>query len=138
MSQVVILDEAGVKVTDSHFEVPGASYPLREIESVARDRVPPASTGPILMIVCGILCLLAVAGNSPLVGGVIGVGLLVGAAGWWMKKKPAFAVRLRTESGEVTPVESYDEQFVDRVAAALEAARSGAGPGGRGPGESPE
>jgi hypothetical protein len=138
MSQGVILDEGGVKVTDTHFEVPGASYPLREIESVARDRVPPASTGPILMIVCGILCLLAVTGNSPFVGAVVGVGLLAGAAGWWMKKKPAFTVCLRTASGEVTPIESQDEQFVGRVAAALEAARSDAGPEGRALGESPE
>jgi len=138
MSQGVVLDEAGVKVTDTYFEVPGARYPLREIESVARDRVPPASTGPILMIVCGILCLLSVAGNSPLVGGVIGIGLLIGAAGWWMKKKPAFTVRLRTPSGEVTPIESQDPRFVDRVAAALEGARSGVGPGARAPGESPE
>jgi hypothetical protein len=138
MSQGVVFDEAGVKVTDSYFEVPGARYPLREIESVARDRVPPASTGPILMIVCGILCLLSVAGNSPLVGGVVGIGLLVGAAGWWMKKRPAFTVRLRTESGEVTPIESQDPHFVDRVAAALESARSGVGPGAGAPGESPE
>jgi hypothetical protein len=138
MSQGVVLDEAGVKVTATHFEVPGARYPLREIESVARDRVPPASTGPILMIVCGILCLLSVAGSSPLVGGVIGIGLLVGAAGWWMKKKPAFTVRLRTASGEVTPIESQDPQFIDRVAVALEGARSGVAPGARTPGESPE
>ena len=73
MSQGVVLDEAGVKVTATHFEVPGARYPLRGIESVARDRVHPASTGPILMIVCGILCLLSVAGNSPLVGGRLSV-----------------------------------------------------------------
>ena len=138
MSQGVILDEGGVKVTDTHFEVPGASYPLGEIESVARDRVPPASTGPILMVVCGILCLLAVTGNSPLVGAVVGVGLLAGAAGWWMKKKPAFTIRLRTASGEATPIESQDEPFVGRVAGALEAARSDAGPEGRATGGEPE
>jgi hypothetical protein len=78
------------------------------------------------------------AGNSPLVGGVVGVGLVVGAAGWWMKRKAAFTVCLRAASGEVTPVESQDDPFVGRVAAALDAARSDAGPEGRAPGESPE
>jgi hypothetical protein len=136
MSERVILEEAGVKVTETHFEVPGARYPLGEIRSVERERVPPATTGPVLMVVCGVLSLLAVAGESPAVGGLLGVALLTGAAGWWWKKRPTFALRLQTASGEVTPFESRDAQSVDRIAAALTSGASAASPPVRAPEES--
>jgi hypothetical protein len=136
MSERVILEEAGVKVTETHFEVPGARYPLREIRSVDRERVPPAATGPVLMVVCGVLSLLAVAGDSPVVGGLLGVALLAGAAGWWWRKQPTFALRLQTAAGEVTPFESRDEQIVNRIAVALTSGASAASPPVRAPEES--
>jgi hypothetical protein len=124
MSADALLDELDVIVTASELTVGDAHYDLGKVRSARSVRVPAASTGPILMIVVGVLCLLAATGEAGTTGLVAGIGLLGAAILWWTQKKPTFVVELDTPEGTISPVESRDADFVDRVVAAVEQARS--------------
>jgi hypothetical protein len=124
MDRTILLDEPEVSLADRELIVSGWRYSLSEIRSVELLREPAAATGPILMIVVGAVCLLSVAGEAGIVGAILGVGFLVGAAGWWTQKKASFKVFLEAEVGEEVPFESQDERIATRVVAAINEARS--------------
>jgi len=88
-------------------------------------RVPPPASGPILLIVSGLILLAAAAGNLGPIGVPLGLLTIAFAIGWWIWKKPTYQLRLATRGGESVPFESKSREEVDRLAAAIqsEAAR---------------
>jgi hypothetical protein len=122
MSTDALLDELDVTVTASELTVGDARYDLTSVRSAKSLRVPAAATGPILMIVVGVLCLLAATGDAGTTGLMTGIGLVGAALVWWTQKKPTFVVQLETAEGEISPVESRDSDFVTRIVDAIQRA----------------
>jgi hypothetical protein len=122
MSTDALLDELDVTVTASELTVGDARYDLAIVRSAKSLRVPAAATGPILMIVVGVLCLLAATGDAGTTGLITGLGLVGAAIVWWTQKKPTFVVQLETAEGEISPVESRDSDFVTRIVDAIQRA----------------
>ena len=123
MGSDVLFDELDVSVTALELRVGELRYDLSGVHSVRWECVPAAATGPILMIVVGVLCLLAATGEAGTTGLVTGGGLVGAAVVWWTRKRPTFVVELDTAEGDIRPVESRDADFVERVVGAVERAR---------------
>lgn len=83
-------------------------------------RVPPPASGPILMIVSGLILLAAAAGDLGPIGVPIGLLTIAVAVGWWIRKKPTYQLCLTTRNGESVPLESRSREEVDRLAAAIQ------------------
>lgn len=118
----VFLQDDEVSVTGTRLEAAGDAHDLAGVSAATLARQPAAATGPILMIVAGLLCLLSVTGEAGWTGGAVGAGLLVGAGVWWRLKQPTFQVRLESLEGELTAYESRDEERAGRVLSAVQQA----------------
>jgi hypothetical protein len=83
-------------------------------------RVPPPASGPILLIVSGLILLAAAAGNLGPIGVPLGLLTIAFAIGWWIWKKPTYQLRLATRGGESVPFESKSREEADRLAVAIQ------------------
>lgn len=120
----MLLDDPEVSIADGELRIAGSQHAIAEIRRAELRREPAAASGPILMIVVGVICLLATTGNVGIWGAVMGVALIAAAAVWWTQKKPSFQVSLSTGFGEEVPFESPDEQTASRVLEAVQQARA--------------
>ncbi len=127
MEPRTLFEDPEVRLADQELVVSGWHYALSDIESAEVFRQPTAATGPILMIVIGLLSLLAATGEAGASAALLGAASIAGAAIWWTQKKPTFQIILRTSAGEPTPFESRDEQLATRVLQAINEARTSAG-----------
>lgn len=84
-------------------------------------RVPPPASGPILLIVSGLILLAAAAGNLGPIGVPLGLVTIAFAVGWWIWKKPTYQLRLRMRTGESVPFESKSREEADRLASEIRA-----------------
>lgn len=130
MDRTVLLEEPEISVAGDELRIADSHHRLGEIRGADLHREPAAASGPILMIVVGLICLLSATGDVGVMGAVLGAGLIAAAAIWWTQKKPSFQVILSKEGGEEIPFESLDEQEAARVLEAIQRARSLPGPGG--------
>jgi hypothetical protein len=112
-------DQNGVRVTDKRVIVGDTTYALANITSVSTTIEKPNLTGPILFIGIGILLLLgAVSGNS--VGlGFFGLFLLLLGAVWYRGCKPRWHLKISSASGESTPLQSQNEQWITSIVQAI-------------------
>lgn len=117
----------GITVTTARFVVPGQTYAMSGVTSVQSIVRHPSRKGPFWMIVIGLFCLLAAifVNNQPnnqegrVGAGVLGAFLLVIGIIWWNSKRPVYAVRLTSASGETEACSSTDESHVDAIVNAL-------------------
>ncbi len=109
-------------LTDRELRLPGTSYPLAQIDGASTVREPAAASGPVMMIVAGLVCLLAAVGEVGFLGVALSVVLIGAAVVWWTRKRPTFQLRVRTPSEETVVFESRDEERVRQAADALAAA----------------
>jgi hypothetical protein len=116
----------GVLVTNSRFIVGPQTFTMSGVTSVSSYTQPPSHTGPVILIILGILFSLGGCAQASQGGGSWGVvfGLLVAAAGvwWFLSRKPTYHVLLRSSSGEAKPLGSQDSSYIGDVVNALNSA----------------
>ncbi len=92
---------------------------MANVASVKFGKEEPSRTGPILIIVSGVLCL--VVGLSLNASGVALAGLIVAIIGaaWWVLRKTTYSVILSSASGEMHALSSNDAEYIQNVINAL-------------------
>ncbi len=118
-----LLESCEMQLDGEELVGPDWRFQLSKIESVQLQRIITAATGPILMIASGVICLLSSFGDGGMMRAMMGVGLLIPATIWWVRKKPRFQVHLHMAGEDAIAFESPDEQFAAQVLAAIEDAR---------------
>lgn len=113
-------DQNGVRVTDKRVILGDTTYALANITSVSTTIEKPSLTGPILFIGIGVLLLLGAAsgGNSGVLA-VFGVPLLLLGVIWYRGCKPRWHLRIASASGESTPLQSTNQQWISSIAQAI-------------------
>jgi hypothetical protein len=105
--------EGGVSVTNKRFIVPGQTYAMAAVTSVAFSEIPAKRGWPLFFAFIGLLLAL---GDSTR---VVGILLLVAGIGVAVMMKSDYAVALRSAGGEIHATTSKDEQFITRVVEAI-------------------
>ena len=118
MSEQVFLDEDEVKVTHARFMVPGQTYAMSGVTSVAFDQDNPSKKGPVIVIVIGLLLML-IGFAEDATTGIIGFFILVAGIVWFLLLKPTYYVTLHSASGESRALESKDGEWIEEVITAL-------------------
>lgn len=104
----VFLREGDIMVTKARFVTPGQTFAMSGITAVRTGVAPPNRTGPWILIGVGVCCAWGL-GTIPIIGGIV----------WMVKQKPEYVVFLASASGESGAYASKDQDFVRRVADAL-------------------
>jgi Family of unknown function (DUF6232) len=112
-------DQQGVRVTNKRVIVRDTTYSLANITSVSTTVEQPNLTGPILFILVGCLCFIAVASGNAGILPVLGVFLIVIGVIWYRGCKPTWHLRISSASGEATPLQSVDKQWIGSIAQAI-------------------
>ena len=90
-ADTVFLNEGGITVTKTRFVARAQTFALAGITSVQAVKVPPSRTGPLVLLLFGILVFAAFMGNTMLIGAmVIGTPMLIGSVVWLFLQKPTF------------------------------------------------
>ena len=113
-SENTFFSDAGITVTQARFMVPGQTYAMSGVTSVATAKDSPSKKGPIIMIAIGLLALAA--GKDALIFGFL---LIAGGALWLYLQKPTFVVMLHSASGESRAFTSKDGDLVSRIVGAI-------------------
>jgi len=113
-SERTFFSDAGITITQARIVVPGQTYAMSGVTSVATYRKDPSRTGPIVLGILGVLSLIG--GAKTILGALIFLGL---AVAWWMALKPTFIVKLTSAAGEREAFTSKDESLVDRLVSAI-------------------
>lgn len=123
--EVPIYSDGQVTVTTARFVVGPMLYPIRGITAVQPVLIP-ADRGASVVVGLGgaVMMLLGFSTDSPGVG-VVGVVLVLVAAGLWMAAKPKYIVRVWTAGGQVDAVWSEDQARMQQIVAALHRATMG-------------
>lgn len=118
-----LLDEIEeVRIENRGLVFEGLRIDLDRITHVHVDQIAAAATGPIVMSVVGLVCLLSIGGEGGEMRAAIG-GAMLGAAGiWWSQKKPTFRLVVRTTDEEFAVFEDSSDRKVEALRAAIAAA----------------
>lgn len=119
MAERIFLDEGGVKVTQARFMVPGQTYAMSGVTSVAAHKENPSKRWPILLIVLGGLAAMIGLGQTEIVTIIVGIVVLAVGILWLRALRPTYHVLLRSASGEARALSSKDREWVERVVKAL-------------------
>jgi hypothetical protein len=112
-------DQKGVRVTDKRVIVGNITYALANITSVSTAVEKPSLTGPILFIGIGILLLIGSASAQSGVTAFFGVLLLILGVVWYRGCKPTWHLKISSASGEATPLQSTNQQWISSIAQAI-------------------
>ena len=114
----VFFNQGGVTITQTRFLIPGQTFAMSGVTSVATSREDPSRKWPILLIIVGAIVFLA--GVSQEIVAAI-VGLILAGLGvlWFRSLKPTFYIGLHTAGVENRALESKDEQWINGIATAL-------------------
>ncbi|HTA27426.1 MAG TPA: DUF6232 family protein [Bacteroidia bacterium] len=108
----------GVKITNTRFIVENTTYSVNGITSVRTSIISPNKTGPIFAIVFGaILALLGYNSSSNIT--TIGIILAIIGIVWLLSLKTWYDLRISTAAGETDAVTSKDEDYIRKIATAL-------------------
>lgn len=112
-------DQSGVRVSDKRVIIGSTTYSMANITSVSTKVEHPSMMGPILLIAIGLFLFVSgVAGKS---GGPAVIGGIVAALGyfWYKGRKPVWHLRIASASGETTPLQSVNGQWISSIAQAI-------------------
>jgi RNA polymerase subunit RPABC4/transcription elongation factor Spt4 len=111
-TEKTFLSTQGATVTNTRIIVPGKTYAMAGITSVRSTEITPNRGWAILTAIVGILCL---------IGGAIGWGIFLLAAGviWAVALKNTYAVAVNSASGEIQAVVSKDEGYITSIVQAV-------------------
>jgi hypothetical protein len=107
----VFFGERGITVSRTRFAVGSQTFALANISSVRGVEIPPSRTGPIVLLLFGVLvCFASV---------WFGVVIIAASIAWMCFQKSTFSVVLTAAGGEVTAYSSEERMFISRVIDAL-------------------
>ncbi|SRR6266568_3078123 len=112
-------DQNGVRVTDKRVVIGSTTYSMANITSVSTKIEHPSKMGPILIMAIGAFVALIGLANKAF-GGVL-VGGIFGALGYFWSRgiKPIWHLRIASASGENTPLQSINQQWIASIAQAI-------------------
>lgn len=125
-SEINILKEKDVKITNERAIIGTKSYAISEITSVSMDVNEPKLFLPVFVIVLAAVCSVLVAlSNMREYSGYLTTSMYLGIAGllfFIFSQKTKYSVRIRSASGEFKALETVDRQRVERIIKAMNAA----------------
>ncbi|SRR5713101_1335480 len=110
--------QSGVRVSDKRVIIGSTTYSMANITSVSTNVVHPSMMGPIIVIAIGLF--IFVSGLTQKSGGAV-VGGIIAALGyfWYKGRKPMWHLRIASASGETTPLQSANGQWISSIAQAI-------------------
>jgi hypothetical protein len=108
-TDVPFFSEGGIAVTKTRFMVTGQTFAMAGVTSVRAIEIRPKRSGPIILLIFGLL----------LAALLVGIPIVIAAIIWLCLQKPTFAVVLTTAGGEVTAHSTRDRGFIMRLVEAL-------------------
>ena len=120
MSEQIYFNEGNVQVTRSRVVIGSRTYPMNGITSIRTVRIPPNRIPSILLGLFGLLVILLSQFNLTTIflGFIlVGVAVLI-----WKLQKTTFCVYFGTAGGEKQALSIEDENYVLRVAGAIDQA----------------
>jgi len=125
-TETTFFNSGDVAVTNARFVVGAQTFAVRGITSVEGAELPRSYTGPAILILPGAVAAILGFFASSMGGGSVAapigaLGLIPLAGGiWWAcRRKPKYAVVLRTAGGEVTAYQSADRAHISQIIQAL-------------------
>jgi hypothetical protein len=112
-------DQSGVRVTDKRVIIGSTTYSMANITSVSITVHRPGLGVPILfMVVGGILALGGIASKSL---GTVVFAVVFGVLGYFIYRgsKPIWHLRIASASGETTPLQSVNQQWISSISQAI-------------------
>jgi hypothetical protein len=111
-------DQSGVRVSDKRVIIGSTTYSMANITSVSTRVENPSMIGPILMIAIGLL--LFVSGIAQQSGSAV-LGAIIAGLGyfWYRGRKPMWHLHIASASGETTPLQSVNSQWISSIAQAI-------------------
>jgi hypothetical protein len=114
VAETTFFQNGNITVTNARFIVGSQTFAMRGITSVEGIETPASYIGAIILIIIG--AVLALNGFTSSVGlGIFGVLLIAGGIWLCFRKKPTYAVVLRTAGGEVTAYQSQDRDHISQI-----------------------
>lgn len=118
MAEQVFLDENEVRVTNSRFVVPGQTYAMANVTSVAARKDSPSRIVPALLTIIGFLVVLGGFSEDASIG-ITGLVILAAGVLWLWFRGPTYFVILNTASGESRALKSRDKEWIERIVETL-------------------
>jgi len=121
----VLLDEGGIFVSISRIVLGPRTFAMTGITSVGTSHSQPSRVGPVIAILLGVFLVYRAIPSrgdmNPIEALVMLVGLGLVALGAWIfwKRKTGYVVTLHSASGQVESIVRQDQDFIERLAAAV-------------------
>jgi|SRR6185503_8035572 hypothetical protein len=126
VSEIHILKEKDVKITNERAIIGTKTYAISDITSVSMDVNEPKLFLPIFFIVTAAVCSVLVAlSDMREYSECLEAGIYLGIAGllfFIFSQKTKYSVRIRNASGELKVLEAVDRGHVERIVKAMNAA----------------
>ncbi len=107
----VFFEQGDVKVTNARFLTYGKTHSMNGITSVTKFMINPNRKPPLIVAGIGLLAFIF--------KWYIAVLIIALAAVWWFLQKTNYSVQLSSASGDTEALTSTDEEYIDKVVAAL-------------------
>jgi len=126
VSEINILKEKNVKITNERAIIGTKTYAISEITSVSIDVNEPKLFLPLFFIViAGICSVLIAVSDMREYSEFLTTSLYLGIAGllfFILSQKTKYSIRIKSASGEIKVLETVDREHVERIVKALNAA----------------
>jgi hypothetical protein len=123
VSEINILKEKNVKITNERAIIGTKTYPISEIASVNMDVNEPKLFLPIFFIVIAAVCSVLIAlTDMREYSECLTTSMYLGIAGllfFLLSQKTKYSVRIRSASGELNVLEAVDKEHVERIVEAI-------------------
>jgi hypothetical protein len=125
-TEITFFSGGDIAVTNARLVVGAQTFAMRGITSVEGVKLPRSYTGPAILILPGAVAAILGFFDSGMGGGsvaalfgALGVLMVAGGIWWAWRRKPTYAVVLRTAGGEVTAYHSADWAHISQIIQAL-------------------
>lgn len=112
-------DPSGVQVTDKRVTIGNVTYAVANITSVSTVAENPSRLGPKLAVVIGFAIVVDQIFHKALGPALLGAFVLALGYFWYRGAKPVWQLRIASASGEITPLQSANRQWISAIAQAI-------------------
>jgi hypothetical protein len=113
-------EDQHVLVTNARCIIRGKTFAMSGITSVASYTEIRPRTGPIIMIIIGVLVVLGSLSSRDAIGGLFIGAVIIGLGVLWYKSiKNIYHVLIHSASGEARPLNDYNAQYINGIVQAL-------------------
>jgi hypothetical protein len=118
MDENIMLNEAGITISQQFLHVHGKSYAMADIQQVESRLVEPKRIVALILLFCGMALLLNEGSLFALGGFCVLLGIVL-----WVAGGTKYSLVLHTAAGEHRVLTSHDRLFIEKVIHALATAR---------------